>query len=122
MIGVLWAYEGWQYVTFSAGETRDPQRVFPRAIAVATAALIFLYILANLGYVAALGTNARRGERSRRGRRDARGVRPVVRKVLQRARARVDFQRGERRHADGAAPLLLDGARRCVLRAPGARE
>ena len=30
MIGVLWAYEGWQYVTFSAGETRDPQRTFPR--------------------------------------------------------------------------------------------
>src|SRR5205085_9076304 len=46
MIGILWAYEGWQYVTFSAGETRDPQRVFPRAIAVATAALIVLYIVA----------------------------------------------------------------------------
>ena len=30
MIGVLWAYEGWQYVTFSAGEARDPQRTFPR--------------------------------------------------------------------------------------------
>ena len=26
MIGVLWAYEGWQYVTFSAGEAKDPQR------------------------------------------------------------------------------------------------
>jgi basic amino acid/polyamine antiporter, APA family len=58
MIGILWAYEGWQYVTFSAGETRDPQRVFPRAIAVATAALIVLYVVANFGYVAALGTNA----------------------------------------------------------------
>ena len=55
MIGVLWAYEGWQYVTFSAGETRDPQRVFPRAIAIATFVLIVLYILANLGYIAALG-------------------------------------------------------------------
>lgn len=55
MIGILWAYEGWQYVTFSAGETRDPQRVFPRAIAVATAALVVLYMIANLGYVAALG-------------------------------------------------------------------
>lgn len=55
MIGVLWAYEGWQYVTFAAGETREPQRVFPRAIAVATGALIVLYLLANLGYVAALG-------------------------------------------------------------------
>jgi APA family basic amino acid/polyamine antiporter len=58
MIGVLWAYEGWQYVTFSAGETRDPQRVFPRGIAIATAALVVLYILANLAYVAALGTAA----------------------------------------------------------------
>jgi basic amino acid/polyamine antiporter, APA family len=57
MIGILWAYEGWQYVTFSAGETRDPQRVFPRAIAVATGALVVLYMIANLGYVAALGVN-----------------------------------------------------------------
>ena len=55
MIGVLWAYEGWQYVTFSAGETRDPQRVFPRAIALATFALVVLYVLANIGYIAALG-------------------------------------------------------------------
>jgi APA family basic amino acid/polyamine antiporter len=58
MIAVLWAYEGWQYVTFSAGETRDPQRTFPRAITIATAGLVALYILANLGYIAALGPNA----------------------------------------------------------------
>ncbi|MGI9091636.1 MAG: APC family permease [Gemmatimonadaceae bacterium] len=55
MIGVLWAYEGWQYVTFSAGETRDPQKTFPRAITLATAAMIVIYMLANLGYIAALG-------------------------------------------------------------------
>ncbi len=55
MIGVLWAYEGWQYVTYSAGETRDPQRTFPRAITLATAALIGIYLLANAGYIAALG-------------------------------------------------------------------
>lgn len=58
MIGVLWAYEGWQYVTFSAGETRDPQRVFPRAIALATFGLVVLYLLANVGYLAALGPAA----------------------------------------------------------------
>lgn len=58
MLGVLWAYEGWQYVTFAAGETRDPQRTFPRAIAAATAALIVLYVLANVGYVAAIGPAA----------------------------------------------------------------
>ena len=55
MIGVLWAYEGWQYVTFSAGETRDPQRTFPRAIGIATLVLVILYILANVGYITALG-------------------------------------------------------------------
>ena len=55
MIGVLWAYEGWQYATFSAGETRDPQRTFPRGIIFGTAVLILIYLLANVAYVAALG-------------------------------------------------------------------
>jgi APA family basic amino acid/polyamine antiporter len=58
MIAVLWAYEGWQYITFSAGETVDPQRNFPRGLIIGTAALIALYVLANLAYVAALGPAA----------------------------------------------------------------
>ena len=56
MIGVLWAYEGWQYVTFSAGEAVNPQRTFPRAIVIGTASLIGIYLFANVGYLAALGT------------------------------------------------------------------
>ncbi len=56
MIAVLWAYEGWQYVTFSAGEAIDPQRTFPRALVLGTVLLIGLYLLANVAYVAALGT------------------------------------------------------------------
>jgi len=55
MIGVLWAYEGWQYVTFSAGETVDPQRTFARGIVVGTLILIAVYVLANVGYFSALG-------------------------------------------------------------------
>ncbi len=58
MIGVLWAYEGWQYVTFSAGEARDPQRTFPRGIVLGTAALIGIYLLANVAYLTALGPEA----------------------------------------------------------------
>ncbi len=58
MIGVLWAYEGWQYVTFSAGEAIEPQRNFPRALVIGTAALIGIYLLANIGYIAALGPEA----------------------------------------------------------------
>ena len=55
MIAVLWAYEGWHYVTFSAGEAIDPQRTFPRGIVTGTALVVGLYVLANVGYVAALG-------------------------------------------------------------------
>jgi len=55
MISVLWAYEGWHYVTFSVGETRNPQKIFPTAIAVGTLAIVFLYILANIAYVVSLG-------------------------------------------------------------------
>lgn len=55
MIGVLWAYEGWQYVTFSAGETADPQRTFSRGIVVGTMMLVGIYVFANAGYISALG-------------------------------------------------------------------
>lgn len=55
MIGVLWAYEGWQYVTYSAGEALNPQRTFAAGIALGTAALIVIYLLANVAYIAALG-------------------------------------------------------------------
>src|SRR6185369_11105119 len=55
MIGVLWAYEGWQYPTFNAGEVINPQRNFPRAFFVGTVALIGIYLLANFAYIAALG-------------------------------------------------------------------
>jgi APA family basic amino acid/polyamine antiporter len=57
MISVLWAYEGWQYVTYSAGETVNPQRIFPLAFLIGTSALIAIYLFANLGYVVALGSS-----------------------------------------------------------------
>lgn len=55
MISVLWAYEGWGYVTFIAGEVKDPQRTLPGGLAIGTLALVVIYTLANLAYVAALG-------------------------------------------------------------------
>lgn len=57
MISVLWAYEGWQYCTFSAGETLDPQKTFPRAFLAGSLVLIAIYVVANLGYFAALGAS-----------------------------------------------------------------
>src|SRR5205085_6645967 len=55
MIGVLWAYEGWQFVTYSAGEAVNAKRTLPLGIVIGTAALIGIYLIANLGYLAALG-------------------------------------------------------------------
>src|SRR5213078_1615505 len=46
LLGVLWAYEGWQNVTNSAGEARDPQRTFARGIGFGTAALVAIYLTA----------------------------------------------------------------------------
>jgi hypothetical protein len=31
-IGVLWAYDGWQYVPFASGEIRNPQKNIPKAL------------------------------------------------------------------------------------------
>jgi basic amino acid/polyamine antiporter, APA family len=55
MIAVLWAYEGWQFVTYCAGEAIEPQKNFPRALGSSVLFLAGVYLLANLGYLAALG-------------------------------------------------------------------
>lgn len=58
MIAVLWAYEGWQFGTYSAGEVIDPQKAFPRAFFLGSLVLIGLYLLAVAAYLFALGPAA----------------------------------------------------------------
>jgi len=55
MITVLWAYEGWQFGTYSAGEVVEPQKVFPRAFLFGSLILIGLYVIAVVAYLLALG-------------------------------------------------------------------
>jgi APA family basic amino acid/polyamine antiporter len=55
MIAVLWAYEGWQFGTYSAGEVIDPQKNFPRAFLTGSLILVGLYLLAVVAYLFALG-------------------------------------------------------------------
>ena len=55
MINVLWAYEGWQFGTYSAGEVVEPQRAFPRAFLLGSITLAGLYIIAVIAYLVALG-------------------------------------------------------------------
>jgi basic amino acid/polyamine antiporter, APA family len=55
MIGAMWAYEGWQWVTYSAGEMIDPARDFPRASLAAGLTLIAIYLLPVCAYFVVLG-------------------------------------------------------------------
>ena len=55
IISVLWAYEGWQFGTYSAGEVVDPQRCFPRTFLFGSLLLIGLYLFAVVAYLVALG-------------------------------------------------------------------
>ncbi len=58
MIVVLWAYEGWQFGTYSAGEVVKPQRAFPKAFLLGSVFLMALYVIANIAYLVALGPAA----------------------------------------------------------------
>ncbi len=58
MITVLWAYEGWQFGTYSAGEVINPQKSFPRAFLFGSLLLAGLYLFAVIAYLVALGPRA----------------------------------------------------------------
>jgi basic amino acid/polyamine antiporter, APA family len=54
LVSVLWAYDGWADLSFVAGEVKDPRRTLPRALIGGTLAVIGIYLLANLAYLAVL--------------------------------------------------------------------
>jgi len=51
MTACLLAYNGWSYVSFVAGEIKDPQRNLPRSLALGMGAVMALYVLANIAYM-----------------------------------------------------------------------
>ncbi len=51
MTACLMAYNGWSYVSFVAGEVKDPQRNLPRSLALGMTIVIALYLLANIAYL-----------------------------------------------------------------------
>ncbi len=54
MVGSLFSSDAWNNVTFTAGETVDPHRNIPLSLAIGTAAVTLLYILANVAYLTVL--------------------------------------------------------------------
>jgi APA family basic amino acid/polyamine antiporter len=50
MLGALWGYDGWNNLTFVAGEVKDPHRNIPLAIIGSTILIILLYVFVHIGY------------------------------------------------------------------------
>ena len=51
MIACLWAYNGWFQAGFVGGEIKDPQRNLPISLGAGVAAVVVLYMLANVAYL-----------------------------------------------------------------------
>jgi APA family basic amino acid/polyamine antiporter len=66
MLGALWGYDGWDNLTFVAGEVKDPKRNIPLAIIGSMVLIIVVYIIAQVAYfyvldpttVASVSTNS----------------------------------------------------------------
>ncbi len=48
LVSVLWTFEGWQYVTCAAGETRDAKRSIARGLVIGVCALAVLFLATSL--------------------------------------------------------------------------
>lgn len=57
LVSVLWVYDGWADVSFVAGEVENPSRNLPRVLIFGTVGIIFIYLLANLAYLAVLSVD-----------------------------------------------------------------
>lgn len=61
LVAVLWAFDGWHFVSFAAGEVKSPSRNLPRALVIGTVLTLGLYILVNLAYYLVLPPDQIRG-------------------------------------------------------------
>ncbi len=57
LAGAFWAYDGWNNVTFVAGEIKDPQRNVPRALLFGTLLVMGIYVVINLAFLYVLPVN-----------------------------------------------------------------
>ena len=57
LIAVFWAYDGWVYVTWVAGEVKDPRRNVPLAMVLGVLAVGTIYLAMNMTYVYAIPLN-----------------------------------------------------------------
>ncbi len=56
--GAFWGYEGWNNITFMAGEIKNPQKNIPLGLLMGLLIVIVMYCLLNLAYIYALPIDA----------------------------------------------------------------
>ena len=54
LIAVFWAYDGWVYITWVAGEVKEPRRNVPLAMVLGVLAVGVIYVAMNMTYMYAL--------------------------------------------------------------------
>jgi APA family basic amino acid/polyamine antiporter len=54
LIAVFWAYDGWVYITWVAGEVKEPRRNVPRAMVLGVIVVGVIYMSMNMTYLYAL--------------------------------------------------------------------
>jgi len=54
LIAVFWAYDGWVYITWVAGEVKEPRRNVPRAMVLGIIVVAVIYLAMNVTYVYAM--------------------------------------------------------------------
>lgn len=58
LIAVFWAYDGWVYLGWAAGEIKDPQRNIPLGLVIGVSIVALIYVAMNAVYLYALDLNS----------------------------------------------------------------
>ena len=62
LVAVNWTVGGWEYITFAAGEIKNPKKNLPRALIIGTIVILVLYFLVNIAYLKVLPMDSLMGE------------------------------------------------------------
>ena len=62
LVAVNWTVGGWEYITFAAGEIKNPKKNLPLALIIGTIIILVLYFLINITYLKVLPMDSLSGE------------------------------------------------------------
>jgi len=122
LIAVFWAYDGWVYITWVAGEVKEPRRNVPLAMVLGVLVVGAIYMAMNMTYLYALPL----GEIAKHDTIAHAAAAALFfsrrRRVALAADCRLLLQRRRYMHTLGRARVSCHGAGRRVLQAHGAHS